>query len=274
MNKQNYYEVLGLAPGADGAMVNQAYWHAARKYQAMAPADPRAQHQLDELNEAYGVLGTPHLRKVYDTAPVAVAAGGTKRGRRTRRAATGRGASSEPARTCGVPLKHVPWRYAAAATIVAGAVFAGVLSIALPIAVLGATAGVALAVTPLAWRRKRMLDITGMRSPRMAAAAERPVEDPEGSARKQAVRRVAGVPHDAIQRVASDTASTEDIRVSTAAMRDRWRTNSDIRTSGDRAPDTTLVDIFQSERAVETDGEPLSAVIDILRGARRSVETH
>jgi curved DNA-binding protein CbpA len=66
MTTDNYYDVLGLAPGADGAMVDQAYWHLAKSYQRQAPLDPRAEHQLNQLNEAYSVLATPRLRAQYD----------------------------------------------------------------------------------------------------------------------------------------------------------------------------------------------------------------
>lgn len=66
MTTRNFYDVLGLAPFADGAMVDQAYWHLAKTYQTQAVADPRARIQLDELNDAYAVLGTPRLREAYD----------------------------------------------------------------------------------------------------------------------------------------------------------------------------------------------------------------
>ncbi len=66
MSDRDYYEILGLMPGADGAIVDQSYWHLARKYQAQAETDPRARQQLDDLNEAYGVLGNARLRQQYD----------------------------------------------------------------------------------------------------------------------------------------------------------------------------------------------------------------
>ena len=66
MTEQNYYDILGLAPFADGAMVDQAYWHLAKTYQSLAEADPRARQALDDLNDAYAVLGTPRLREEYD----------------------------------------------------------------------------------------------------------------------------------------------------------------------------------------------------------------
>ena len=72
MIDRTYYEVLGLTPDADGTTVNRTYWLLARKYQSDASNDPRAHYLLDELNEAYAVLGTPSLRTVYDaTVPAA-----------------------------------------------------------------------------------------------------------------------------------------------------------------------------------------------------------
>lgn len=66
MSNREYYEILGLAPFTDGATVDQAYWHLAKTFQADAVHDPRARTALDELNEAYAVLGTPRLREEYD----------------------------------------------------------------------------------------------------------------------------------------------------------------------------------------------------------------
>ena len=66
MSDRDYYEVFGLTPGADGAMVDQAYWHLARKYQALATTNALGHRMLDEINEAYGVLGNARLREQYD----------------------------------------------------------------------------------------------------------------------------------------------------------------------------------------------------------------
>jgi hypothetical protein len=63
---KDYYEVLRLQSGADAAAVEQAYWYLARRYSAAQRTDPDAKGQLDELNEAYGVLGSPILRREYD----------------------------------------------------------------------------------------------------------------------------------------------------------------------------------------------------------------
>ena len=66
MTTETYYDTLGLAPFAEAAMVDQAYWHLAKTYQALVDADPRARQALDDLNTAYAVLCTPRLREEYD----------------------------------------------------------------------------------------------------------------------------------------------------------------------------------------------------------------
>jgi hypothetical protein len=63
---KDYYQILHLHPEADAAMVDQAYWHLARLYNAASASDPSARASLDELNEAYSVLRSPSLRKEYD----------------------------------------------------------------------------------------------------------------------------------------------------------------------------------------------------------------
>ena len=71
---QDYYQVLHLQPEADAAMLDQAYWHLARLYNAAIPTDSDAKEKLDELNEAYSVLRSPSLRKEYDRVREAVIA--------------------------------------------------------------------------------------------------------------------------------------------------------------------------------------------------------
>lgn len=63
---KDFYQVLRLQSGADAAAVEQAYWYLARRYNAAIENDPDAKEALDELNEAYGVLGSPVLRREYD----------------------------------------------------------------------------------------------------------------------------------------------------------------------------------------------------------------
>ena len=63
---KDYYQILHLHPEADAAMVDQAYWHLARLYNAAVATDSSSKAKLDELNEAYSVLRSPSLRKEYD----------------------------------------------------------------------------------------------------------------------------------------------------------------------------------------------------------------
>ena len=62
---KDYFLILQVHPEADGAMVNAAYWHLARRYSEEAVADPSAKRKLDELNEAYSVLGSGESREEY-----------------------------------------------------------------------------------------------------------------------------------------------------------------------------------------------------------------
>jgi curved DNA-binding protein CbpA len=68
MEERDYYEVLQLHPSADHAMIVQAYWHLALKYKLEMDRDAFAGHALEELNQAFNILGSPDLRQQYDTA--------------------------------------------------------------------------------------------------------------------------------------------------------------------------------------------------------------
>jgi curved DNA-binding protein CbpA len=63
---KDYYEVLRVHPRADASLIEEAYWHLARQYQAEIGTRPEAAKRLDELNDAYNVLRTPALRQSYD----------------------------------------------------------------------------------------------------------------------------------------------------------------------------------------------------------------
>lgn len=62
---KDYFLTLQVHPEADGAMVGAAYWHLARRYSEDAVADPSAKQKLDDLNEAYSVLGSSERRDEY-----------------------------------------------------------------------------------------------------------------------------------------------------------------------------------------------------------------
>ncbi len=63
---KDHYLALRLHPEADAVMIDQAYWHLARLYSAARGSDPSAKERLDDLNEAYSVLGSPEQREEYD----------------------------------------------------------------------------------------------------------------------------------------------------------------------------------------------------------------
>ena len=77
---------------------------------------------------------------------------------------------------------------------------------------------------------------------------------------------------------ADERADAGAIHASTAAMISRWRNSVGLRPISsveheDSKPSMTLLDIVESEHDLEGADEPLSAVIDILRGAKRPVES-
>ena len=65
---KDYYRILRLHPDANAELVDRAYWQLAHLYNAAIRSDPAAKPKLDELNEAYAVLGSPNLRRDYDRA--------------------------------------------------------------------------------------------------------------------------------------------------------------------------------------------------------------
>lgn len=272
MSDRDNYGILGLTPDADGTTVNRTYWHLARKYQALAPTDPRARHMLDELNAAYAVLGTPQLREAYDatrranhaTTPVE----GSHMSHRDSLARPNRAKASvlderAPHRTrTGGRLRN--WGPCAVVTLLAAtSVSIGALAGNAVLLVAG-TCGVLALVATVA-RHNLSQAWASIRAKRAAPGARAEAE----SASRIRERDVPRLP--STSGAGRRARPVEDLRSSTASMVGRWRTSVNTKDGG-RRPDTTLVDIFQSERDVETPSEPLSAVLDILRGARDPVE--
>jgi curved DNA-binding protein CbpA len=211
----NYYEVLGLAPLADGVMVDQAYWHLAKTYQAMAEADPRARVMLDELNEAYGVLGTPRLREEYDATLRTEAL--PPSGRNARRSHAAKPKTGWPFK---LALPKFTLRQESSGSI--------------------ESASVPPAAPP---------------HENVQAARTAPANSATGKAKP----------------------NVTDLRASTARMLERWRTNAGIHPQpnpgGDQGPDMTLVDIFKTEKDLESREDPLAAVMDILKAPKDVVPT-
>ncbi|MBQ8507525.1 MAG: molecular chaperone DnaJ [Clostridia bacterium] len=67
MAKRDYYEVLGIAKGADEATIKKAYRTLAKKnHPDVNPGDKDAEERFKEINEAYQVLSNPQKRAQYD----------------------------------------------------------------------------------------------------------------------------------------------------------------------------------------------------------------
>jgi curved DNA-binding protein len=66
MQYRDYYEVLGVARGADADAVKRAYRKLARKYHPDVSKEKNAESKFKEVQEAYEVLRDPEKRAAYD----------------------------------------------------------------------------------------------------------------------------------------------------------------------------------------------------------------
>src|SRR5277367_5630728 len=66
MQYRDYYEVLGVARGADADTVKRAYRKLARKYHPDVSKEKNAESRFKEVQEAYEVLKDPEKRAAYD----------------------------------------------------------------------------------------------------------------------------------------------------------------------------------------------------------------
>ena len=67
MAKQDFYETLGVARGADTGELKKAYRTLAMKYHPdRNSGDAKAEHKFKEISEAYDVLKDDQKRAAYD----------------------------------------------------------------------------------------------------------------------------------------------------------------------------------------------------------------
>ena len=274
MSDRDYYEILGLTPTADGTMVDQAYWHLARKYQGLAATNPRAQYLLDELNEAYGVLGTPRLREQYDAFrdDVLIRKGMVKPVKAKPHAAARKAAEQSSPRTA--PRLRLPnvrnGRTYALSGIIVALALAGAwqgVNVLFVLAALGI--GLALSLTPAVTNRLSGMQISMPTMPQVAMPQMPQIQTPKIAMPSLPEIQV---PQLATAAPVRDEMDADELRASTAATIARWRASVGLKAAApvvDATPSSELVDIVESEREVDTDGEPLNAVMEILRGSHR-----
>ena len=67
MDFKDYYQILGVAPGASAKEIKQTYRKLARQYHPdVNPGDKAAEEKFKEINEAYQTLSDAEQRKKYD----------------------------------------------------------------------------------------------------------------------------------------------------------------------------------------------------------------
>lgn len=277
MSDRDYYEILGLTPRADGTMVDQAYWHLVRKYQELAATNSRAQRMIDEVNEAYGVLGNPNLREQYDAFRDDVL---IRRGmlqpvasKPKRQKSTAAAAAAKPHRAIPMPSVTLPqnWGTYSVSAIIALLAFAaawqGVNVVLVTVAL---AAGLGLSLTPTLTRR--MSEMT-FEMPHVAMPT---VRAPKLDLPNIPDLRALGL-RDLGAAQKEEAIDTDELTASTRDIIARWRKSVGLRTVQTRdagTPSGTLMEIVQTEgQIVNGDTDPFAAVMDILRsGARAAPE--
>ena len=66
MQFKDYYDILGVSPGADADLIKTAYRKLARKYHPDVSKEKNAEERFKDVNEAYDVLRDPEKRRTYD----------------------------------------------------------------------------------------------------------------------------------------------------------------------------------------------------------------
>jgi curved DNA-binding protein CbpA len=65
-NKKDYYRILDVRPASSPAEIRQAYRRLASLTHPDRDSSPQATRRMQEINEAYGVLGNENKRIKYD----------------------------------------------------------------------------------------------------------------------------------------------------------------------------------------------------------------
>jgi hypothetical protein len=280
MSDRDYYEILGLTPSADGPMVDQAYWHLVRKYQKLAATNARAQYMIDELNEAYGVLGNPRLREQYDAfrddvlirrGMVRPVPSKPKERKAAPAPAESRARAPKPRRERHAPSLPQHWRTYTVSAIIALLAFAAAWQgVNIVLVVVALTAGLAFSLTPALTRR--MSEIS-FEIPEVSMPS---VKAPHLDLPKIGELQVPGLRDQKDEGVDPDVLSQ-----STRDTISRWRRSVGLKApmfaaadaAGDE-PSETLMEIVDTEKQIEgQDGDPFNAVMDILRsGAKAAPE--
>ncbi len=64
---KDYYTILGIEREASSREIKRAYKKSVRKWHPdLHPDDPAGRMKIQEINEAYEVLGDPEKRRAYD----------------------------------------------------------------------------------------------------------------------------------------------------------------------------------------------------------------
>ena len=156
------------------------------------------------------------------------------------------------------------WRWYGLSAIIAGLALAGAWQGVNPLFVIAALAGgLVLSLTPALKRQVAGLTIAMPAMPNVNLAD---VKAPKLTLPK--LPEFAGHPEP------DAPLDTDELRASTAAIISRWRQSMGLHAPqrsapGDGlAPSKTLVEIVEAEHDLETESEPLTTVMDILRGRK------
>lgn len=65
---KDYYAVLGVPPRSHARVIEETYWGRAHELHEELHVEPtkKLQKKLNQINEAYEVLGSPYKRAAYD----------------------------------------------------------------------------------------------------------------------------------------------------------------------------------------------------------------